>query len=116
MSNRRKRRAKAAGSDNRTSPIRLQPFAPTNPNRQSNRDRLSLSTSLQTSLSDPATSEARALCAAFETHCLSGWGGRIRTSEWRFQRPLPCHLATPHYLADKDLASRTRTSRHSKIV
>ena len=25
-----------------------------------------------------------------------GWGGRIRTFEWRLQRPLPYHLATPH--------------------
>src|SRR5688572_3728754 len=25
----------------------------------------------------------------------NGWGGRIRTSEWRLQRPLPYHLATP---------------------
>ena len=25
-----------------------------------------------------------------------GWGGRIRTSEWRFQRPLTYHLSTPH--------------------
>ena len=24
-----------------------------------------------------------------------GWGGRIRTSEWRDQNPLPYHLATP---------------------
>ena len=24
------------------------------------------------------------------------WGGRIRTSEWRDQNPLPYHLATPH--------------------
>jgi hypothetical protein len=24
-----------------------------------------------------------------------GWGGRIRTYEWRLQRPLPYHLATP---------------------
>src|SRR5579872_544149 len=24
-----------------------------------------------------------------------GWGGRIRTSEWRNQNPLPYHLATP---------------------
>src|SRR6266516_3221592 len=23
------------------------------------------------------------------------WGGRIRTSEYRFQRPVPYHLATP---------------------
>jgi hypothetical protein len=26
---------------------------------------------------------------------LTGWGGRIRTSEWRDQNPLPYHLATP---------------------
>ena len=25
-----------------------------------------------------------------------GWGGRIRTSAWRYQKPLPYHLATPH--------------------
>jgi hypothetical protein len=25
----------------------------------------------------------------------SGWGGRVRTSEWRDQNPLPYHLATP---------------------
>jgi hypothetical protein len=26
---------------------------------------------------------------------LPGWGGRIRTSAWRNQNPLPCRLATP---------------------
>lgn len=25
----------------------------------------------------------------------AGWGGRIRTCEWRYQKPLPYHLATP---------------------
>src|SRR5690349_3873738 len=25
----------------------------------------------------------------------SGWGARIRTQEWRYQKPLPYHLATP---------------------
>ncbi len=25
----------------------------------------------------------------------AGWGGRVRTSEWRNQNPLPYHLATP---------------------
>jgi hypothetical protein len=29
----------------------------------------------------------------------SGWGGRIRTSEWRDQNPLPYHLATPQQLS-----------------
>ena len=24
-----------------------------------------------------------------------GWGARIRTWEWRYQKPLPYHLATP---------------------
>ena len=28
---------------------------------------------------------------------MSGWGGRIRTSEWRNQNPLPYHLATPQW-------------------
>ena len=27
---------------------------------------------------------------------LKNWGGRVRTSEWRDQNPLPYHLATPH--------------------
>ena len=27
---------------------------------------------------------------------MPGWGGRIRTSAWRNQNPLPYHLATPH--------------------
>ena len=29
----------------------------------------------------------------------NGWGGRIRTSVWRNQNPLPYHLATPHWRA-----------------
>jgi hypothetical protein len=27
----------------------------------------------------------------------SGWGARIRTWEWRYQKPLPYRLATPHH-------------------
>jgi hypothetical protein len=27
----------------------------------------------------------------------AGWGGRIRTCEWRHQKPLPYHLATPQH-------------------
>ena len=30
---------------------------------------------------------------------VAGWGGRIRTSEWRNQNPLPYHLATPQCAA-----------------
>jgi hypothetical protein len=30
---------------------------------------------------------------------LRGWGGRIRTSVWRNQNPLPYRLATPQYCA-----------------
>ena len=29
---------------------------------------------------------------------LCGWGGRIRTSVWRDQNPLPYHLATPQHM------------------
>jgi hypothetical protein len=32
----------------------------------------------------------------FMTALEKTWGGRIRTYEWRCQKPLPCHLATPH--------------------
>ena len=38
-----------------------------------------------------------------------GWGGRIRTFEWRLQRPLPYHLATPQKslaVGDRQQASR----------
>src|ERR1044071_5185616 len=31
---------------------------------------------------------------------LIGWGGRIRTSECRLQRPMPYRLATPHRLTE----------------
>jgi hypothetical protein len=27
----------------------------------------------------------------------NGWGGRIRTCAWRYQKPLPYRLATPHH-------------------
>jgi hypothetical protein len=41
--------------------------------------------------------------ASRQKHCeikmLLGWGGRIRTSAWRNQNPLPYHLATPHRAA-----------------
>lgn len=30
--------------------------------------------------------------------CL-GWGGRIRTYDTRYQKPMPYHLATPHQRA-----------------
>ena len=36
----------------------------------------------------------------------SGWGGRIRTSEWRDQNPLPCHLATPQSNCFRDFPHR----------
>ena len=28
----------------------------------------------------------------------SGWGGRIRTLECRYQKPMPYHLATPQFI------------------
>src|SRR5262245_53998971 len=35
------------------------------------------------------------ICRLFTALYSHGWGGRIRTYEWRLQRPLPYHLATP---------------------
>ena len=37
----------------------------------------------------------RRLCQPTLAAVPPGWGGRIRTSEWRLQRPLPYRLATP---------------------
>ena len=34
----------------------------------------------------------------------NGWGGWIRTSEWRIQSPLPCRLATPQYARSFELS------------
>jgi hypothetical protein len=31
----------------------------------------------------------------YETELSVGWGGRIRTCECRYQKPVPYHLATP---------------------
>ena len=45
---------------------------------------------------------------------LVGWGGRIRTSEWRNQNPLPYHLATPQIriaAGGSPTARRTITAR-----
>src|SRR6266851_9515703 len=41
-----------------------------------------------------------------------GWGGRIRTFEWRLQRPLPYHLATPQQslTGDRQQAPGTRVA------
>ena len=35
-----------------------------------------------------------------------GWGGRIRTCEWRHQKPLPYHLATPQHAGPGEACSR----------
>ncbi len=35
--------------------------------------------------------------SSMQTSYFVGWGGRIRTSVWRNQNPLPYHLATPHH-------------------
>ena len=37
-----------------------------------------------------------------------GWGGRIRTFEWRIQSPLPYHLATPQRQGDRSQPSPDR--------
>src|SRR5438045_25258 len=43
-----------------------------------------------------------------------GWGGRIRTSEWRLQRPLPYHLATPHHGLARTPLGRADHSRRAE--
>ena len=44
-----------------------------------------------------ATTRQLSCCSAGQKRgqCKIGWGGRIRTYEWRDQNPLPYHLATP---------------------
>jgi hypothetical protein len=44
---------------------------------------------------------------------MCGWGGRIRTCAWRYQKPLPYRLATPQHVpgaagADRHIASVAR--------
>jgi hypothetical protein len=54
-------------------------------------------------------SQKRATSSTVQQQMLEiiGWGGRIRTSAWRNQNPLPYHLATPH---QGRLTSRTATA------
>src|SRR5215470_9781302 len=40
-----------------------------------------------------------------------GWGGRIRTSGWRNQNPLPYHLATPQRQAGDTIGQPGRTAQ-----
>ena len=48
------------------------------------------------------------------TQC--GWGGRIRTSEYGFQRPAPYRLATPHRRSAATLTRRAqRRGRPAKV-
>ena len=49
--------------------------------------------------STPACSSKRAIGRSSDEDAGIGWGGRIRTSEWRHQKPLPYHLATPQHRA-----------------
>ncbi len=43
---------------------------------------------------------------------LDGWGGRIRTSEWRDQNPLPYRLATPHRIRQRPDSTPSCSSSH----
>src|SRR4029453_16857805 len=40
-----------------------------------------------------------------------GWGARIRTWEWRYQKPLPYHLATPQRASIESSAAITHLTR-----
>jgi hypothetical protein len=42
---------------------------------------------------------------------MAGWGGRIRTSEWWNQNPLPYHLATPHQIGRNPPGARSIAAR-----
>ena len=44
-------------------------------------------------------------------HANNGWGGRIRTYEWRDQNPLPYHLATPQHVNALSLATAPLRAR-----
>jgi hypothetical protein len=57
-----------------------------------------------------ADTRLRTACQLRTADC-SGWGGRIRTSEWRLQRPLPYRLATPQCLRDDDYIMDITTLR-----
>jgi hypothetical protein len=48
----------------------------------------------------------------------AGWGGRVRTCEWRHQKPLPYHLATPQHFrpANAGCAPLARLSARGKPV
>ena len=41
-----------------------------------------------------------------------GWGGRIRTSAWRNQNPLPYHLATPHHARERTIVRAVPPGKH----
>ncbi len=41
-----------------------------------------------------------------------GWGARIRTWEWRYQKPLPYRLATPHRGDAASIAARAGRGNH----
>jgi hypothetical protein len=36
-----------------------------------------------------------------------GWGGRIRTYDTRYQKPMPYHLATPQSPRESNLATKS---------
>jgi hypothetical protein len=60
----------------------------------------------------PAECESQRRSArSLQTPGMHGWGGRIRTSGWRNQNPLPYHLATPQCSArlERALAESGRT-------
>ena len=69
----------------------------------------------------PAVARAQSYTRTLSTaHAfLSGWGGRIRTSVWRDQNPLPYRLATPHksIISEPALVSAGRQSfKQGRVV
>ncbi len=60
-----------------------------------------IATAVHNAMGDSVQNEKSDSSKIARSYCLSvGWGGRIRTSAWWNQNPLPYHLATPQNLAE----------------
>jgi hypothetical protein len=46
----------------------------------------------------------------------NGWGGRIRTHGWRYQKPLPYHLATPQHCCFNERVIMGMVTECKKVV
>ncbi len=56
------------------------------------------------------------MLAMQDTYLSSYWGGRIRTSEWRYQKPLPYHLATPQLICASGITRALEVILHLRVA